>query len=319
MERTFISIVVPIYNSEKYLHRCINSILAQSYSNFELLLINDGSSDSSGVICDNYATKDSRIRVWHTENNGVSHARNIGITNAFGDWISFIDSDDFVEPNYIEMFLNHNLESCDYALQDYSIYKDIAKKWFYIIPQGKYRLGDINIIDKILLNGTPWGKLYKMSILREKKIMFDEKINIHEDHIFVLTYLQNVKHLVVSSNKGYVYCIDSLSSLSRRSTPHDFEQLFYAYKKMASLTHRLTVKYNCDKYLVDFHSFLWKILLKCYLSSIYYNRDEAIIVLRTMKDNIGKYKPKNLKGFLVKLLIFVVPKFFLVKIPHFIR
>lgn len=169
-----------------------------------------------------------------------------------------------------------------------------------------------------MLNGTPWGKLYKMSILNENKIMFDEKINIHEDHIFVLTYLQNVKYVDVSSNKGYVYCIDSLSSLSRRTTPHDFEQLFYAYKKMACLTHRLSVKYNCDKYLVGFHSFLWKILSHCYLSSIYYNRDEAIIVLRTMKDNIGKYKPKNLKGFLVKLLIYSIPKFFLLKITHLV-
>mgnify|MGYP002656420328 FL=1 len=318
MKRVFISIVVPVYNSEKYLHRCINSILAQSYSNFELLLINDGSTDSSGIICDNYATKDSRVRVWHTANQGVSHARNIGIINALGDWISFIDSDDYVESNYIETFLNHNLESCDYALQDFSIYKDLTEKWFYIIPKGRYKLGDINIMDKIMLNGTPWGKLYKMSILNENKIMFDEKINIHEDHIFVLTYLQNVKYVDVSSNKGYVYCIDSLSSLSRRITPHDFEQLFYAYKKMACLTHRLTVKYNCDKYLVGFHSFLWKILLQCYLSSIYYNRDEAIIVLRTMKDNIGKYKPKNLKGFLVKLLIYSIPKFFLLKITHLV-
>lgn len=80
MKSVFISIVVPVYNSEKYLHRCINSILAQSYSNFELLLINDGSTDSSGIICDNYAIKDSRVRVWHTANQGVSHARNIGIT-----------------------------------------------------------------------------------------------------------------------------------------------------------------------------------------------------------------------------------------------
>ena len=93
-----ISIIVPIYNAEQYLHRCIDSILAQSYIDFELLLIDDGSPDNCGAICDEYANQDSRVHVFHKENEGVSSARNLGMAHAQGDWITFIDADDYVHP-----------------------------------------------------------------------------------------------------------------------------------------------------------------------------------------------------------------------------
>ena len=92
-----ISVIIPVYNAEKYLHRCIDSILAQTFTDLELLLINDGSSDKSGAICDEYAQNDSRVRVFHKKNGGVSSARNLGLENACGEWISFIDSDDWIE------------------------------------------------------------------------------------------------------------------------------------------------------------------------------------------------------------------------------
>ena len=104
METPQISIVVPVYNVEKYLERCIDSILAQTFTDFELLLINDGSKDSSGLICDKYTEKDSRIRVFHKENEGVSRARNLGISNARGRWLCFIDSDDWVDKEYLHCF-----------------------------------------------------------------------------------------------------------------------------------------------------------------------------------------------------------------------
>ena len=96
-----VSIIVPIYNTFSTLYRCIDSILAQSYTDFELLLINDGSVDGSGFICDEYAAKDSRVRVCHKQNGGVSSARNLGLDNACGEWITFIDSDDYVLPSYL--------------------------------------------------------------------------------------------------------------------------------------------------------------------------------------------------------------------------
>ena len=100
--KDMVSVIIPVYNAEKYLHRCIDSILAQTYTDFELLLINDGSNDGSGMICDAYAAKDSRVRVFHKENGGVSSARNIGIDNAAGVYISFVDADDELLLNALE-------------------------------------------------------------------------------------------------------------------------------------------------------------------------------------------------------------------------
>lgn len=96
-----ISVIVPVYNVEKYLSRCIDSILSQTFTDFELLLVDDGSTDKSGEICDEYAKTDARIKVFHTENRGVSAARNLGIKEASADWISFVDSDDWVEDKYL--------------------------------------------------------------------------------------------------------------------------------------------------------------------------------------------------------------------------
>ena len=114
-----ISVIVPVYNVEKYLHRCIDSILAQTFTDFELLLINDGSKDRSGEICDEYAANDSRIRVFHKENAGVSKARNQGLDNAKGEWVTFIDSDDWVREDFLQKRLDLALkEGSDVAYCD---------------------------------------------------------------------------------------------------------------------------------------------------------------------------------------------------------
>ena len=98
MESLLISIIIPVYNAEKYLNRCLDSVLAQTFTNWECLLIDDGSKDLSGKICDEYVSKDSRFRVFHKENGGVSVARNLGIRESLGEWIYFCDSDDYVYP-----------------------------------------------------------------------------------------------------------------------------------------------------------------------------------------------------------------------------
>ena len=106
-----ISVVVPVYNVEDVLHFCIDSILNQTYSDFELLLVDDGSTDKSGDICDQYARKDTRIRVFHKENGGVSSARNLGIDNANGEYICFIDSDDYVNSEFLDSLISHCLQN----------------------------------------------------------------------------------------------------------------------------------------------------------------------------------------------------------------
>ena len=121
--KPLISIIVPIYNVEKYLSRCINSVLSQTFPDFELLLIDDGSTDKSGYICDGYAQKDSRIKVFHIENGGVSAARNYGLDNARGEWITFVDADDWIDKDmYYKLYNEAILSEADIVICDFYIY-----------------------------------------------------------------------------------------------------------------------------------------------------------------------------------------------------
>ena len=121
-----VSVIVPVYNTEKYLNKCIDSILAQTFTDFELLLIDDGSTDNSGFICDEYAEKDKRVKVFHKENGGVSRARNLGIDNAQGEYLSFIDSDDYIRPEmYSELVAIADKFNVDLVSSDLKINSEI--------------------------------------------------------------------------------------------------------------------------------------------------------------------------------------------------
>ena len=129
MNNPKISVIVPVYNAEKYLHRCIDSILNQTFPDFELLLIDDGSKDQSGEICDEYAKKDSRVKVFHKENGGVSSARNVGIDNAVGEYICFCDSDDWVEKTWLLSFFERMCDN-DMLITSFNIYENEKKVEF---------------------------------------------------------------------------------------------------------------------------------------------------------------------------------------------
>ena len=116
-----VSVIVPVYNGEKYLRKCIESIINQTYANIEIILINDGSTDNSGVMCDSYAHSDNRIRVIHTQNNGPAAARNIGIENSKGEFVFFVDADDFIENNALNLLVeNYNQYKADIIVGDFN-------------------------------------------------------------------------------------------------------------------------------------------------------------------------------------------------------
>lgn len=127
-----ISVIVPVYNVEKYLHRCIDSILAQTFTDFELLLIDDGSTDGSGAICDEYATKDNRVRVFHKENGGVSSARNLGLDNMRGGYLTFVDSDDWVDSTYLGELIEYS--DADLVVSDFIV--EGESQWNEKLPVG---------------------------------------------------------------------------------------------------------------------------------------------------------------------------------------
>ena len=156
-----ISVIVPIYSVERYLHQCIDSILCQTYYDLEILLIDDGSPDKCGEICDEYAKSDNRIRVFHTRNNGLSAARNLGLRKAMGDYIGFVDSDDWIEPNMYETLLLQ-LEKTGADISNCGAWKEYQKcRYDYNNFEGFFvGIESIRALIFGQISTTPWNKLY---------------------------------------------------------------------------------------------------------------------------------------------------------------
>ena len=204
-----ISVIVPVYNTERYLERCIQSILAQIYTDFELLLIDDGSTDSSGVICERYAELDSRVRVFHKENGGASSARNVGLDNARGEFVGFVDADDYVLPEFLSNFINI-CNGEDLLVQgiipDYSISSEYIIKKASIEYNGNIQDWMIGLSGREMF-GALWNKLFKRSIIEFNKLRLNETFRFLEDEEFLLRYLTLSESVCSISKSGYVYLV----------------------------------------------------------------------------------------------------------------
>lgn len=208
-----ISIVIPIYNSEKFLEECILSVLNQTYKNIELILVDDGSTDNSSLICKKYLEKDLRVKYIKNINSGVSVARNIGIENSEGKYICFVDSDDIIEKNYVEVLYNIILEKkvdvvyCNYKL----IYEKKIVQKESRIKAGKYSFYGVekDIIDDGTITGILFGSvctaLYTLDLIKTIGVRFDLKIKKNEDGIFNICLLQKINSFYVTSYSGYLY------------------------------------------------------------------------------------------------------------------
>lgn len=216
MGKPIISVIVPVYNVEKYLPRCIESILAQSFTDFEVLLIDDGSKDRSGDICDKYAEIDKRIRVFHKENGGVSSARNIGIEYAIGEYSIHIDPDDWVETTMLEELYNKGKSlDADMVICDYYYNDEKGQKLCRQHPSG---LNNLTVLKELFthLHGSCWNKLVKQSCYKEHHITFPQDINCCEDLIFNVRLLNYPINICYLSKAFYHYTHNSNSgSLSQ--------------------------------------------------------------------------------------------------------
>ena len=196
-----VSVIVPVYNSEKYLRLCIESIINQSYKNIEIILINDGSTDNSGKICDEYALGNERIRVIHEKNMGPAAARNEGIENSRGGFILFVDSDDFIEKDAIESLIkSFDQHKADIIIGDFKKIKNgvVEARRDICFPCSKV-LTKQDLVDcsrlylkkpnKYLLFAFSWGRLFKASIIKDKKIYFNADLHTFEDVAFNFDYL----------------------------------------------------------------------------------------------------------------------------------
>lgn len=233
-----VSIIVPVYNTEKYLPCCINSILTQTFTDFELLLIDDGSKDNSGKICDDYAKRDKRIRVFHKENGGVSSARNVGLDNARGEWICFCDADDYVEKNWLTFFYPTDISKGYLRVQGYEYIQSNKSK--IISSQSVLLKTKSNILKSIIklesarisLYKAPWNKMYLSSIIKKNNIYFDETISLGEDYLFTLNYLCHINTLNIIECHEYKYINDN-STLNKKIYPvSTMLKWYYKYKEV---------------------------------------------------------------------------------------
>ncbi len=322
MEKELISIIVPVYNSEKYLSECIESILCQTYSNFEIVLINDGSTDSSLDICKKYMAKDNRVILVNKSNSGVSPSRNVGIEKAKGNWITFVDSDDFLSENYLLNFLPNNFADVLLALQP--TYTYIGNSIKPIVHFNNDRTfvslrscSDYYLIDNILNYGTISGKLYNRNAILKFGLKFDENIENHEDSIFFYEYMSHIDNslLYISNAEKYFYRIDfnnKVESLSKRLPLP--EKMIRATKMVIVLYNEIIEKYNipCEK-LYETENFIQYLKMRCVKSVFKYSNDNVLCkaVLNSIsKNDISKYyAPSSVKGHILKYLVLLPNKF----------
>lgn len=267
-----ISVIVPIYNREKTIDVCIRSILASIYSNIELILVDDGSSDRSSEICQNYCDKDSRVRFISQENGGVSKARNTGFKAAKGEWISFVDSDDAIMPEYYQSMIEAGIENCELTMTGRcpGIKEDgiIRRKMNPVDTIKKHIKGNTNIVNFIFGDFNPYNKnfynstnkLFRRSILVDNELMHKEGITLGEDQIFVLDYFKYVNHFYYDSTPCYLFFdwdnMDKTYGLgSQLRTPDYFQMVhrenYAAFERLYALCNDQELKKYEVNYVLD--------------------------------------------------------------------
>ena len=205
-----ISVIVPVYNVEEYLRECIDSIIEQTYSNLEIILIDDGSKDESGIICDEYEKKDSRIKVIHKENAGVSSARNTGLQIATGDWVAFVDSDDWLEENYFEVLMKCAIDkkaeivSCGYNRVTVNKKESINNSGNILIFDARNFL--IKLLNPQVGYGFTHMKIYKREIIND--VVFDTELKVGEDCLFNEQVVLNANRICVIEKNLYNYRVN---------------------------------------------------------------------------------------------------------------
>ncbi len=205
--KPLITLVVPVYNVEEYLNECVDSVVNQTYSNLEIILVDDGSTDQSPVICDEYALKDNRIHVIHQHNGGLSAARNIGIENAHGEYISFLDSDDYLSPDAIESMYNTLIENdaqiSAIGYQSFCNGIEIKEKR---LPNELYKWSKVEVLDSFLFNGylnpCACGKLFKMNLWNELRFPVGK---LFEDQFTVYKVIDRCLNIVFQPEGKYHY------------------------------------------------------------------------------------------------------------------
>ncbi len=227
-----VSIIVPVYNVEKYLDECLASIAKQSYKNLQVILVDDGSDDASPQICDTYVAKDERFEVYHNNNRGPSYSRNFGIDHSSGEYLVFIDSDDWVDADYVRNLVQAMEETgSELAISPYRLeYPD----WSVLERVDEKKLTGVlakDLVHLYRLTAGPWCKLYRKDIVCNKDLRFVLGRAYSEDRVFNYHYLQCIKKYVYVDIPQYHYRKDGRPSLSEQKSEKAFNDAMYAMEE----------------------------------------------------------------------------------------
>jgi glycosyltransferase involved in cell wall biosynthesis len=314
-----ISIIVPIYNSEKYLERCLNSIVLQNYEDFELILINDGSTDNSLKICNKYQNNYSRVNVVNLENNGVSFARNLGMKYARGEFILFVDSDDWLHENYIIDLINQiRNQGVDCVLQgfirvdeDGSILKSI-KLGNSKISSTEYE--KLFFENDILFYLTPFAKIFRRSIIEDNNLKFNTRFTYGEDNIFCLEYLRYCNSIYLSDSANYFYTLDLNSLSSRLLKPLCY---YEPYKYIEELfRNSFNLNYSSNKRIIQ----KLTVFITMFINSVFIHEknNEELYLKRLEKNDWDVYKSSaNSKSFFRRVIDLFLPNIN-ISVPRFL-
>lgn len=287
-----ISVIIPIYNVEDYLEKCLSSVTSQSYTNLEIICVDDGSSDSSGDILDQFAARDSRIVAIHQTNEGVSAARNTALDRCTGDFIGFVDGDDWLEPDMYETLIDNvtaddiDISACGYFEDEGDISTPVAN--LLPVPEEPMEvrafLKYIYIRDKYRgVTGYPWSRLFRRAVLRENGIKFAPEVHISEDQIFTAQcFLSGRKH-IYTHKPLYHYVQRNDSAMHSARQRLDGLGSCTAYQKMIDLYEEHSIEPFVVDYVKRFYVYHASILLKMALE---YNDADKVEIL---KENIRKY------------------------------
>ena len=299
-----ISVIVPVYNVKAYLERCVNSILKQSYENLEVILVDDGSTDDSKNICDSFAASDGRVRVIHQSNKGVATARNTGINNSNGEFICFVDSDDYIHPDFVRFLYTKLIENdCDICMCNHLV----TDEWNYSINVNWDTPIDVYSRDQIFdmfytnMHGSIimlWNKMIRRECIAD--IKFDDGY-IHEDEGTTFKFLYNAKKIAFSSEVLYFYYSRDESITG---VPYDGKRLdiLKAYENRLSF-----YKEHSEKKLFDRECqyYLSEILANYYKVSILLKDKETLQRLREKYSGVYKTADKSNWSASRKMLYFV--------------
>lgn len=314
-----ISVVVPVYNVEKYLERCVRSILEQTYQNLEVILVNDGSTDQSGKICDALAAQDQRIRVVHKENGGLSDARNAGIQQAKGSYISFFDSDDWVEAHIIETGIRE-LQKNRLDVVIWGYFADFVDEHERLLKQNTSVLSGIcecGVDNSILtkwpalgLYGYAWNKIYRTKMLKENHLQFQKGLSLVEDILFNSQVTQHCKRIGFIDSIGNHYIQRKRETLGNRYYPDMFELKMLGCQARESILRHFGI---CGSLMEQTMEVYYMGALKATVAMIAKRKGESAkkrqkqmyewLVKKEVQDLVGRISGKQIKDRIFVVLI----------------